>query len=558
MPDSRVYRRLSMGLLGLMLLLIGLLLDDHGISWDEQYHIDWGEAKWEFYAGLLKGDKSLEDAASLSGSIIHPGFFDLTAALLRRILPWDANTVSHLLSALFGWAGLVGVWQMGRLVGGERVGFFALVSLILLPRYFGHLWFNPKDIPFAACHIWALYFGLRFLMLLPKPSWSSALLFGLCVGLALGVRIAGLLLPCYVLLGMGLYYAGRWRIDQQPLKALACEWPPQLLKLAAGGLLAFVVVLPFWPVVWLDTGERGGDGAVAALDRAQNFDWNAPVLFDGDIVLSNELPWYYLPKWLLVTTPEWLLLLLAIGCALAVTTLRGLPKTDWFREKTLASAVIVFATGFPIGYVILTGPTIYDGLRHFLWLLPLMAILGGLSLEHLLNRFEPQRQLRVAAVAGFAWLTTLFQYVTLHPYQYVYFNAFTGGLAGAYERWETDYWALSYREACETFEALLDDVYGTAPRPEIKVMLMRSTADWLVEPFLPEGCTLTRNGREAHFVITYTRMLDHAVLKHKAPHARVVGLVERQAAPLNFIFLLRPPEGFLDGLANSDVPEPAS
>ena len=37
--------------------------------------------------------------------------------------------------------------------------------------------------------------------------------------------------------------------------------------------------------------------------------------------------------------------------------------------------------------------------------------------------------------------------VYLHPYEYVYFNQLIGGTRGAEERFETDYWATSYREA---------------------------------------------------------------------------------------------------------------
>ncbi len=37
--------------------------------------------------------------------------------------------------------------------------------------------------------------------------------------------------------------------------------------------------------------------------------------------------------------------------------------------------------------------------------------------------------------------------IRLHPYQMTYFNGWAGGLSGAYTRYETDYWATSYREA---------------------------------------------------------------------------------------------------------------
>jgi hypothetical protein len=41
----------------------------------------------------------------------------------------------------------------------------------------------------------------------------------------------------------------------------------------------------------------------------------------------------------------------------------------------------------------------------------------------------------------------LFRMVSLHPYEYIYFNDMSGGLKKAEGRFETDYWGASYREA---------------------------------------------------------------------------------------------------------------
>ena len=37
--------------------------------------------------------------------------------------------------------------------------------------------------------------------------------------------------------------------------------------------------------------------------------------------------------------------------------------------------------------------------------------------------------------------------MNLHPYQYIYYNSFTGGVEGASGQYELDYWVTSYREA---------------------------------------------------------------------------------------------------------------
>ena len=39
--------------------------------------------------------------------------------------------------------------------------------------------------------------------------------------------------------------------------------------------------------------------------------------------------------------------------------------------------------------------------------------------------------------------------VHLHPYQYIYYNSFVGGVHGAFHNYELDYWGTSYYEAAE-------------------------------------------------------------------------------------------------------------
>jgi len=51
--------------------------------------------------------------------------------------------------------------------------------------------------------------------------------------------------------------------------------------------------------------------------------------------------------------------------------------------------------------------------------------------------------------AGLLTISPIVSLIHLHPYQMTYFNSFVGGLRGANENYETDYWLTSYREAME-------------------------------------------------------------------------------------------------------------
>jgi hypothetical protein len=50
--------------------------------------------------------------------------------------------------------------------------------------------------------------------------------------------------------------------------------------------------------------------------------------------------------------------------------------------------------------------------------------------------------------------------VLLHPDQYIYYNAFVGGVDGAQGKFKLDYWANSYAEAVRGLETYLQNEYG--------------------------------------------------------------------------------------------------
>src|SRR5205085_3411749 len=130
--------------------------------------------------------------------------FDTIAAAFNRFSPFGVYETRHLLNGLFGIFGLAGCWKLGRVIGGPRAGLIALSCLLLTPNYYGQMFNNPKDVPFAVGGVWALYYMVRILPTLPRPPWRLLVKMGLAIGLALGVRVGGLLFLCYLGLLLGL------------------------------------------------------------------------------------------------------------------------------------------------------------------------------------------------------------------------------------------------------------------------------------------------------------------------------------------------------------------
>jgi hypothetical protein len=262
---------------------------------------------------------------------------------------------------------------------------------------------------------------------------------------------------------------------------------------------------------------------------------------DGRFWPAQELPFYYIPYWLMRTVPDLILVLLVSGVVLGVVMLRKrLTERGWHVGMELLHApvsVLVFAALFPLAYIIWTNPTLYDGLRHSLFLLPPMAVLPALSLEWALRRIEAGGQRRIAILVAWgafaAVVLVVINMIALHPYQYVYFNQISGGLPAAYHRDETDYWGLSHKEAAEW---LNDYVEQNDPSGEKLYRVHLRYSRWMLKEHLNEQrFELTPERRGADFFVSITRFNLHT----SYPDAEVLHIVERQGVPLCFIFALQ-------------------
>jgi hypothetical protein len=120
----------------------------------------------------------------------------------------------------------------------------------------------------------------------------------------------------------------------------------------------------------------------------------------------------------------------------------------------------------PLAVTIALRPAMYNGIRHFLFVLPPLAVLGGLAAVYLIDiasrtfRFAPIAAGLVLAVgAGIP----VVEMIRLHPYEYTHFNRLSGGVAHARERYMLDYWGLSLKQASQALLATLAERRESKP-----------------------------------------------------------------------------------------------
>src|SRR5437764_10518745 len=493
---DRAWNALAAGLLLGAAILIGLTFTDYGVTWDEDVHNWYGYFALDYYLSLFSDQRALNWLNLYN----YGAAFDMIAAALNKFSPLGTYETRHLLNGLVGLVGLAGCWRLGRALGGPRAGFLALLFLLLTPNYYGQMFNNPKDIPFAVGGVWATYYMVRILPSLPYPPWRLLLKMGLAVGLALGVRVGGLLFLCYLglLLGLSATWQGiaARRLSLFITAGLTSLWRV-LLPVAA---VAFAVMLVFWP--WAQ--QDPIDNPLRALAFFSHETFPFKTLFDGQFVPASDLPWTYLPTYMLLALPELILVLLIVAAIAAVVAL--IRRNSWSRREDLLGYFLLgFTIVFPVAYAIAIKAVLFDGMRHFIFVLPPIAVAAALIADRALTRLSafPYRAPVYAALGlyGVAHVATM---VMLHPDQYVYYNAFVGGVDGAQRKFKLDYWANSYAEAVRGLEDYLRHEYG-ADFEEREFTVAVCGPPISARYYFPDNFRLVHRQDRAEFFIAFTK-----------------------------------------------------
>ena len=236
------------------------------------------------------------------------------------------------------------------------------------------------------------------------------------------------------------------------------------------------------------------------------------------------------------TAPEYILILLGLAFVLAFVRLLRLVRGKDAAQlsRSLPLLVLLFSGVFPFTYIIWKDPVLYDGLRHVLFALPSLVAIAALYFEWLLRRLEVRRGGAASKVATAVVMLSIafvtYNLVSLHPYQYVYFNSISGGLSGAFGRDETDYWGISHQEAGEW---LNQHIEATDPEGERVYKVHQRYSRWMLEESLnPERFGMWQSREGADFFVSITRFNVHK----SYPEATLIHTVERQGVPLCYVF----------------------
>ncbi len=514
--------RVAAALILLLILPLAVRMSlDSGISWDEEKQLEYGKRLLAWYRSGFT-DRSSFNYVDL---YLYGGLFDLPAKLVisTRLLPFGPYETRHVLTALLALLGIVAAWMTANRIAGPRAGLLAGAMLALTPAWVGHGLFNCKDIPFGVSAAFVLYSATRIAMRPSPLTWGDALRAALSVGCALGFRPGGMFLLVYP----PLVAAARLVIDSTARRRRG--EPLHVIRdagLALGRLLCLLpvtwaVMLIAWP--WAQVSPIARPLQAAAI--ARHFSWGGTMRFNGGMISTDHMPASYLPIWFRVTLPD--IYLLAIVCA--VLTLITIRVSRLCISRVLAVTLLVMFVVAPLVGVVLTHPIIYDAHRHFLFLIPALAALAGIAIDCFIASSRIPRAIRFAMMALLTSLAavTLYDMRSLHPYEYIYFNRLSGGLPRQANRFETDYWGLTYREGFDWV------VHNVAAGPSKKIRVAACNANGQLRYYRTQW-------RARHFIVeekAEQAQIHLAMLRGECRDVpgTIIHAVERQGVPLMYV-----------------------
>jgi hypothetical protein len=420
---------------------------DYGLGWDDYTHAQYGQMLLDFY-GSGFGDKR---ALSFVNLYMYGGGFDMAAALLAKALPFDLFETRRLAGALVGLVGLFFTWRLARRLGGALAGLLALLLLATCPFFYGHMFINPKDIPFAVAMIILLYGLARALEEYPRPGLATIAVFGAGLGFTIGTRVMGGIAALYVILPLAMLVFDAARRSE--IRTAASDFGRFLLTLLPAFVLAYGLMALLWP--WSVLEPFNPIRAVGYF--AQFFEKPWKEMFEGMLISVPDMPRSYVPVLFSLKLPT-IFLLLATGGLICVAV--NAINTDLPIRRRAALILIAMAAILPLAIAVITRPAMYNGIRHFAFVMPPLAVLGGLAgawlLRYLLLRSRPAA-VAAAVLILIGLALPVDAMVRLHPYQYTHFNWLSGGIKHADNRYMLDYWGLAFKQASQELRARLTE-----------------------------------------------------------------------------------------------------
>jgi len=507
----RTNRYITIGYFAIWFFIGIFIVKDYGVTWDEPIMRLLGLVGLKYVNGVFGNpftipiSNQIEDFStfinheygSLFEIILAGAEFAFIKPFIYEHLQMDGDTyyLRHLITWLVFWLSSIFFYKLVRLrIKSTFICLLGTSIFIVSPRIFADSFYNSKDIIFLAFYVINTYTLAR---LFSDFTYKNALLHGLSTGLLISIRLMGIISVALSLTFIAAYIIFSVRKN---------DYKKSLFVIGTYLLASAVFIYLLWPFLWESPFSRFFE-ALRLMARFVRQD--SPMLYRGEFINRDQIPWHYIPVWLLITIPPFYMLLGGTGGIVVIYNVvkkaihKNWESIHFIDLYTIASLI------FPIASIIFLHSIIYDGWRHLFYLYVFIAYLATLGGYFILKAIP----LKYVLYGKLGWAAVILFYIgiliKMHPQQQVYFTMFNKFPQTAYE---LDYWGQSYKQSLEW-------LCKNSDKDSIKIAYIRignqpMTMNKLVLP--PQDrkrIIFTPSLKESDYYITNYKFGDHDLLK---------------------------------------------
>jgi hypothetical protein len=453
---KKLYQHQLLILISIIYLLVGFFTyRDYGIGIEEHFQRSSGFHWLNFILEstnfdslkIIVKNKILEindftpDLPSLDIANYYGILFDVPTAFFESLFniknPQSYFYFRHLVSfIIFFLSGIFFYKILLNRFSNIIISFFGTTMYSLSPKIYGNSFFDNKDLFFLSILTITFFFYLKYEK---EKTIINLFFFALFSAFATSSRIFGLMVP--ITFFILLFF-----------ESITSNNKLKILKKVIIFLIFFITILyAHWPYMW-------------TLNISNIFSFFSPfkvygnfiVFFDGNFYDSNHLPLKYIPKWIFISTPVYILLLFFIGYIkyfkriifrfsnIKINSLNN----DLWKSKNEKYDLIFFLSLFQVIAVYLSFDiNLVKGWTHFLFLnlfLIYFASLGIYQIKIFLNKNKNILKILYIIFLIFTF-EIIYKLIIYHPYQSLYFNNLVNDKSKSL--YEIDYQSLSRSEA---------------------------------------------------------------------------------------------------------------
>lgn len=336
-----------------------------------------------------------------------------------------------------------------KIFASDLTAFLGTAMIALYPRFFAEQFYNIKDMLFVAVYIFAMWGTCKVIE--SKFDWKWVVIFAFLSALATNVRIVGIIFVP-LLTGYAWLVCLAERMNQTEQVTASGESVSRELTTKRAlifsvlvFLLYFLFLVMMYPVAWAHPIRT----MIEIFAKFSNYDdWTGAIVFMGKILSKEEVPWYYIPVWMLITVPIWyiLLFLLTMGISFGKLVFKIKQRESWytllFQYKYFFGAVLLVL--IPWGAIVVKHATLYSGWRHCYFLVPPLVLVVLYGVNHIMKRRGKGCKIPVFAFIALGLVIQINWIRINHPHEMVYFNGVGKNWAADFDR---DYWHMAEGKA---------------------------------------------------------------------------------------------------------------